>query len=295
MQARHQRNTMIIYLQQHLPLVLGLIALAVSLFELIRSCQKIFKIGWNGWRNILMSLGAKYRQPVDVSYQLIPPPSMAKGNIETLKALGFRRLGEAQVKSPFNPPITVWIFTHLETKIQAEAAGKRVGFSTFFQEKTLLVTDYPNGEHIEIPNYQSHTIVTSVSHAYRYHLHQVDKFSRLFGEPHQIRNMTDYLHWETVARKNYATRKLMRWVWPNLVRLAAFTYGCIILILVPVFFDPQKIPVMPHAGLFSSQEALIYLMILLILPAILVSKYANRRAVRQTHKDSRMHGKSQRQ
>jgi len=170
-------NTMITYLQQHITLILGLIALLISLFELLRSGQRILRIGLNGWRNIILSLGAKYRQPVDVSYQLIPPPSIAQENIEALKALGFRRLGEAQVKSPFNPPITVWIFTHLETRIQAEVAWKRVSFSTFFQEKTLIVTDYPNGEHIEIPNYQSHTIVTSVSHTYRYHLQQVNKFS----------------------------------------------------------------------------------------------------------------------
>ena len=100
--------------------------------------------------------------------------------------------------------------------------------------------------------------------------------------------MADYLHWEIIGRKNYGTRKLMRWVWPNIVRLVAFTYGCLVLILVPIFFDPQNIPVISHAGLFSSQEALVYLMILLILPAIVASRYSNRRAVRQTHKDSRM-------
>jgi uncharacterized protein YqhQ len=105
--------------------------------------------------------------------------------------------------------------------------------------------------------------------------------------------MTDYLHWELVGRKNYGVRKLQRWVWANIVRLIAFIYGCLVLILVPIFFDPQNIPVISHAGLFYSQEAVVYLVILLILPAIVASRYANRRAVQQTHKDSRMISKQQ--
>ncbi len=268
-------------------LIIGLLALALAIWELLRSGQKIFKIGWNGWVNIIMSLLAKYRKPIDVSHLLIPPPPITKKNIEALKSIGFRRLGEAQIKSPFNPTITVWIFTHIESKIQAEAAWKRIAFSTYFQEKTLVVTDFPNGEHIEIPNYQSHTIVTSVANAFRYHTQQITKFSLKYGQPHPIRNMTDYLRWELVGRKNYGTRKLMRWVQADIIRLIAFIYGILVLILTPIFLDPQKLSFIPKISMFSSQEILIYIIILLLLPAIIGSRYFNRWNVRQTHKDSR--------
>jgi hypothetical protein len=285
---------MIIYLQQHIPLILGLIALAVSLFELLRSGQKILKIGLNGWINIIMTLLSKYIRPTNASHLLISPPPIAQKNIEALKSIGFRRLGEIQIKYPFQPPLTGWIFAHLERpQIQAGVAWKRIEFSTYFQDNILLVTDFPNGEHIEMPNYQSHTITTTVADAYRHHLEQITKFSLKYGQPHPLRNMTDYLHWELVGRKNYGVRKLQRWVWANIVRLIAFIYGCLVLILVPIFFDPQNIPVISHAGLFYSQEAVVYLVILLILPAIVASRYANRRAVQQTHKDSRMISKQQ--
>lgn len=274
-------------LQQHTTLVIGLIALMISVFELLRSGQKILKIGWNGWRNIILTLGAKHRTPIDVSSLLIPPPLIAQKNIEDLKSLGFRRLGEAQIRSLLNPPGTAWVFVHPETGIQAEVAWKRVAFSTYFQENVLVTTDFPNGEHIEIPNYQSHTITTSVSDAYDYHLQQVEKFSRKYGRPHPIRTMSDYLKWEKVGRKNYATLKLSRWIWNDVVRLIAFIYGCFVLILIPLYFHLQGMYLPNKIWIFSSLEIPIYLSVLLLLPAILVPRYFNRWIEKQTHKDSR--------
>jgi hypothetical protein len=268
-------------------LIIGLLALALAIWELLRSGQKILKVGWKGWVNILMSLGAKYRKPTDVSYLLIPPPPISKKNIEALKAIGFRRLGEAQIKSPFKPPITVWVFFQTETHIQAEAAWKRVGFSTYFQDKTLVVTDFPNGERIEMPNYQSHTIMTSVADAYQYHLRQVTKFSQKYGDHHPIRSMSEYLHWEAVGRKHYGTIKLMRWIRADIVRLITFTYGILVLSLTPIFFNPKGFLFIPQTSVFSSREILIYTIILLLSPAILISQYFNRWNVRQTHQDSR--------
>ena len=268
-------------------LIIGLLTLSLAIWELLRSGQKILKIGWNGWVNIIMSLLAKYRKPIDVSYLSTPPSPITQKNIDALISIGFRRLGEAQVKYPFKPPLTVWVFTHLESQIQAEAAWKRIAFSTYFQEKTLVVTDFPNGERIEIPNYQSHTIVTSVANAYRYHLHQVAKFKLKYRQFHPIRNMTDYLRWEVVGRKNYGTRKLARWVWASIIRLFAFIYGILVLALSLRLFNPQNVSLIPKIGIFSSQEILIYIIILMLLPAIIISRYFNRWTVRQTHKDSR--------
>lgn len=268
--------------------ILGLLLLGVSLWELLRSGQKILNIGWKGWVNIFLTLGAKNRHPVDISHLATSPLSCDQNNIEALKVLGFRRLGEVQINSPFRPPLTGWVFTHVENHIQAEASGRRIGFSTYFQDKVLLVTDFPNGEHIETPTYQSHTIVTSVADAYRYHLQQIARFSQKYGPPHPIQTMTDYLHWETVGRKNYAMRKLSRWLTANIVRLVAFIYGVLALILTPVFFEPFEIPFLSKFAVFSSQEVLIYTMILLASPAIFVSKYFSRWTATQTHKDSRI-------
>ena len=268
-------------------LTIGLLALALAILELFRSGRKILKVGWNGWVNILMSLGAKYRKPVDVSHLLLPPPPICQENIDALKAIGFRRLGEAQIKSPFKPPITVWVFFHIETQIQAETAWKRVGFSTYFRDKTLVVTDFPNGERIDMPNYQSHTIKTSVADAYEYHLRQVAKFGQKYGNPHPIRNMSEYQRWEAVGRKHYGTIKLMRWIRADIVRLITFVYGILVLTLTPILFNPKGISFIPQISVFSSQEILIYAIILLLSPALLVSQYFNRWNVRQTHQDSR--------
>jgi uncharacterized protein YqhQ len=91
-----------------------------------------------------------------------------------------------------------------------------------------------------------------------------------------------------VGRKNYAMRKLSRWVTSNIVRLVAFIYGSLVFILTPVFFEPFEIPSISKFAVFSSQEALIYTMILLASPAIFATRYYSRWTASQTHKDSRV-------
>jgi hypothetical protein len=181
-----------------------------------------------------------------------------------------------------------WVFTHLETRIQPEAAWNRVGFSTYFQEKVLVVTDFPNGEHIETPNYQSHTIVTGLDDAYAHHLQQVAGYSRTFGPPHPIRSMADYLKWEKVGRQQYATRKLMRWVRTDLVRLSAFVYGVLVLVLTPILYPAPAFFSIPAAGLYAPQERMLYVMILLLLPAIFLPRFFERLNLLGTYKDSRL-------
>jgi hypothetical protein len=193
--------------------ILGLLLLGVSIWELLRSGQKILKIGWRGWVNIFLTLGAKNRQPVAVSHLLIPPSAADQKNIEELKSLGFRRLGEAEVKSPFRLPLHVWVFAHVENRIQAEAAGRRVGFSTYLQEKTLVVTDFPTAstsmtETINlIPLLQAYRCLSLSSQ-------QVEKFSWKCGPPIR-QTMNDYLpgKWWGVIMPC----KLSRWITSNLV------------------------------------------------------------------------------
>jgi hypothetical protein len=269
-------------------LIIGLLALVWSLWEFFRAGIKVIKLGWNGWLDILLASLAKYRKPVDVSYQMIPAPPITQKNITALNAIGFRRLGEIQVKAAFRAPITAWILTHLDTKIQASAGWKRVEFATYFDKKTLVVTDYPNGEHIDSQHYQSHTIVTNLKDAYNYHQQQVEKFTHRFGQPHPIHSMTDYLHWEMVGRKYYATRKLRRWIWSNMVQLLAFLYGLLVLILAPLFFYPRELPGLTRISFFPAQESLIYLIVFLLLPVFFIVRQYNRWTVRQTYQDSRV-------
>jgi hypothetical protein len=268
-------------------LVLEITALAITIWDLLRLGIQLVKVGWNGWVNILITLGAKYRRPSDVTNVFLTPPPATQKNIDLLKTIGFNRIGEAQVKLPFRSPVTVWVLANESGDVQAETAWKRVSFSTYFREKVLLVTDFPTGEHINTPTYQSHTITTALPVAYQYHLQQVAKFSQTFGTPHLIRNMVNYLRWEAMGRTHYGLRKVQRYTWISLVRLGSFLYGCLVLLLTPLLFRPIDLPFLSRFPWLSPIEISLFIITILVLPSVLIPRIYQRVRQKQTHQDSR--------
>ena len=128
--------------------LLGLVVIAVLAWRLI-------DIGWRGWMGLRVVLGAKNRRSIDVSAWNLPPPARAHENIASLAAIGFARLGEAQVQLPGRKAANLWVIVDSDRVVQAEVAYGMVSFSTYFQEDVLVVTDYPSGEHIEQARYLS--------------------------------------------------------------------------------------------------------------------------------------------
>ena len=248
---------------------------------------KLVDMGWHGWIGLIglrTVLGVHRRRPTDVSHRNTAPPPALGPRIHFLTAMGFHRLGEAQLKLPFRPLRTTWVFVDSENKVQAEMALGRVSFSTFFQSEALVVTDYPNGEHIETPTYLAHTITTSLRDAYQHHLTQVIRFSQKYGIPHSIHSMNDYLHWETMGRvQPYGRLKLRRFLWIEIVRIVAFAYGSLIILLsLSYWVKPSLVP--PNWRL--TQEQVELLTIVLALPALVIPDAYRRWMMKQTHKDS---------
>lgn len=272
----------------NLTIALGIVGLFITVLELLRTGWQIVKIGWKGWINILITTGATQRTPVDVSLMFLPPPPATRAAIDTLRGLGFRRVGEAQVTMPSKPPVTVWVMTDGDNFVQAQVANHMVEFSTFFKEKVMLVTDFPIGEHIETPTYQSHTILTGIADAYQYHVWQGVGFRQKHGQPHAILNMQEYLHWEKIGRTCYAPMKLRRALWRNVVLLGTFMYGVLALVLVPLLVDPDRIPSLPVASFQLPQEKILFLMVLVTLPVIEAARAWYRWSMAQTRIDSRM-------
>jgi hypothetical protein len=201
-----------------------------------------------------------------------------------LEELGFHRLGEAELQLPFRPAAITWVWVDAQDTIQAELAFGRVSFSSFFSDNALLVTDYPNGEHINQPAYQSHTITTSLPDAYRYHQRQVEKFSRLHGLPRLVQSMIGYLYWETMGRTfPYGRRKLRRFLRIELVRMGAFVYGLVVLgFSTASWFYPPLLP----SGWNVSQGLMEVFSFLLTLPALFIPNLYAQWSIKQTYQDS---------
>ncbi len=265
---------------------LGLVVIIIVLWQ-------VFNMGRRGLVGLRIAGGAKKRRSIDSSSLQLEPPQETKELISALNSLEFHRLGEAQVKLPDNKPVTIWVLVNPDDTIQAETVYDRLSLSTYFQQDVLLVTDYPNGEQIEMPKYQSHFITSSVNDAYRHHLEQIDLFSRRYGPPHTIQNMNDYLRWETMGRVNYGNIKLRRFMIVDVVRISIFVYSTIICVTIPLLYK-----VMFHSITLSdatkSQAQMELLIIGLILPFLfippLLSKWLKTRLYKKTGTYDRLQG-----
>jgi hypothetical protein len=229
----------------------------------------VINMGRQGLAGLQISRGAKNRRSVDGSSLQLAPPAETKEMITALNSLEFHRLGELPVKLPENKVVTVWVLVNSDDTIQAETVYDRISFSSFFQEDVLLVTDYPTGERIEIPRYQSHFVAASINDAYRHHLEQLELFTRKYGTPHTIQSMHDYLHWETMGRVHYGDIKLKRFTIVDTVRVAICVYAVIVCVAVPLLYKYLLLSnTMPDAG--NGQAQMELLIIALILPFLFV-------------------------
>lgn len=226
------------------------------------------RVGFISFVGLQTNLGTKKRRTTDISNLRLLPPPITQKSIDLLQGIGFQRLGEAQIKLPFRAVSTTWVLVDANNYVQAETAGGRVSFSSFFRENVLVVTDYPNGEHINTPTYQSHTITTDLNSAYVYHLKQVEKFGRQYGSPNIIRSMADYYRGETMGRVySYGRLKLKRFIWVEIVRLAAFIFGFIALILELLLrFKLSSVPINLHFRIeeIETTGALVALLVLFV-------------------------------
>ena len=258
---------------------LGIVVIIMIVWQLII-------IGWHGWIGLQTILGVKKRRSTDISNLNLEPPSKTQEIITSLNSLGFRRLGEAQSALPYNNFVTVWTLVNIENTVQAEVVFGWMSFSTYFQDNVLVVTDYPSGEHIEMPKYQSHTITSNISDTYQHHLEQVDKFRQLYGSPNPIRNMADYIKWETIGRINYGSIKLKNFYIFNIIRLITFGYAVAICIAIPLIYR-SIYPSFTFTDSYNSQAHIELLIIGLTYPAIFFptwfSRWQDRRVNKKTN------------
>lgn len=259
-------------------------SLILGLIVIVLIAWKLTDYSWRGWVGLYIYLGIKKRRSIDASHlQLLPSPETQE-HITTLVSMGFHRLGEAQVKLPYYKKVTTWILVDSENKVQAETAWGHLSFSTFFQDNVWVVTDYQQGEYIETPTWQSHTITTGISDTYQYHLQQVIKFSQNYGSPNLIQNITDYIRWDTMVRINYGALKLKRFLWLYVVQLLAFAYGGLIIILLPTLYLTK--PSFLSAISEFSGEQIQLLTILLTLPAVFLTNIYSRSVFAKSRQNS---------
>jgi hypothetical protein len=240
-----------------------LIVLAFKTLELLSGVPRLFKLA-AGNRH------AARRRPDDISHLQIPPPDKVQAIIQTLKGLGFERLGEFRVSAtPHSEPLKGWVLvdaertTHVETAM-AGMVAIAVFVSTFY-DNAILETGHPGGSRpLDDPDYRVRIVPESVETAYRTHRAGLADFQVRHSRPREMQDMGDFIAYSVLYNTRYARRKIVPALRRTVVRVVSQVYG--IAVVLVALFGKQFIPLTPEQVLVAA--------VVLLLPSFIADLWA---------------------
>jgi hypothetical protein len=164
----------------------------------------------------------------NASHLGVTPPAPAEPLIAALRALGFQRLGEVQVRTAgAQEPIINWLFGQAQGVVLAELTGPLplLGLTTMFQDGAVVQTMYPRGETINAPDYVCRAVSESVAAAHEHHCRQAQEFGAQHGSPRLVRDMRGYLDLDAVYRAHHGQRLHRAFLKRQFVALLFNLYG----------------------------------------------------------------------
>lgn len=211
-------------------LVMTVIVCSVMLFWIAEG-------GWRTWKSLRLLLGTRTQEPEDVSRQRPSFPNVLDPEVDELKAEGFRRLGETQMRPPqFREPLTTWVFIEASRTIAAELTWGRSRWhlNSYFGDGAWLVTDFPRGESNQAPGFRAGTIRGSLTQAIEFHRRQVEAFTREHGPAVQLKRFADYLAHQRAAQVAHGLTRVARVLRLQGVRAVAVVYALGVLLFAAV-------------------------------------------------------------
>lgn len=164
---------------RYLGLLIGGLMFLRSLYGLAKSVLYAFRT-YNGYK--LLSVR-------DVTDEAVLLPEAAWELDRDLQLLGMKPLAVLDVRYRGLPPMLEWLYVSPDTYTYAELVQVNpkqpvlVQFSTRFPDDAMLITRYPLGERITLPNYQSRFAASSVEAAYSFHRDSIEAWLPQHGTP----------------------------------------------------------------------------------------------------------------
>jgi hypothetical protein len=243
-----------------------LIVLAFKALDLLGGVSKLLNLA-AGNRHLAG------RRPDDISHLQIPPPDKVRAIIQTLKGLGFERLGEFRISAtPHSEPLKGWVLvdpertTHVETGM-AGLVALAVFVSTFY-DNAMLETGYPGGSQpLDDPDYRVRIVPESVEAAYRTHRAGLADFQIRHSRPREMRDMGEFVAYSVLYNTRYARRKIVPALRRTAIRVASHVYG--IAVVLVALFGKQFVPLTPDQALVAA--------VVLLIPSLVVDLWAMER------------------
>jgi hypothetical protein len=222
--------------------------------------------GWRTWKSLRLLLGSPSRLPVDVSQNRPEFPDVLKPEVTELKSLGFRRLGETEIKPPqFRDPLTTWVFIENTRAIAAELTWGRSRWhlNSYFDDGAWLVTDFPRGESNQAPGFKASTIHDTLTHAVEVHRQGIEAFAAEHGAALALQRFSDYLDRLRAAHEAHGLTRVGRVLRLQIARTAAVVYSAGAL-AVTAFSQTwtglsadQAVPILVRAGIWLAPAFLV--------------------------------------
>jgi hypothetical protein len=183
---------------------------------------------------------ALYNNPASVDVKDISSlngtaPAAALAMIDQLRALGFRRVGEAALVHQTQPLIWYLVDPAGTTAAGVFSVNMR-GHATiysWFGEEACVVHSVPVGGAIVRANdFLYRPLTSSVASAYQQHCAVVEDFTLRYGRPRRLDTMSTILDLDRIYNQRFAKRRLRPDLISTVVRtLAAGVLGAVLLII----------------------------------------------------------------
>lgn len=149
----------------------------------------------------------------DITLEAPPIPESSQFAADTLKSLGFQRIGERRIDLLGGQGKTIWLFSTPDFIIQGRIVRDKippntaVSFTSYVGEKGLLETIYPypgfRAKWIEKEGHSVNYNFENIEGAYRLHVSKMAEFEQKNGKAVQIKRIHDLEYWDRVYDQNY--------------------------------------------------------------------------------------------
>jgi hypothetical protein len=186
------------------------VPLGIALFSIFAACLAA--------KNLILTYFRFKMQVEDVSQERIPLPEGAEDIEGELWTLGFEPIGILRIKLfGSRTPVHEWLYAIQDGRIYAEVAPLGLknkpaitGFYTRFPDDAMIITNYPVGENIVTPNFQSRFAAYSLEAAYEHHVQQITRWEKVHGAPVIVRTVSEILQSDDVYRQLHRRRNHRR-------------------------------------------------------------------------------------
>jgi hypothetical protein len=170
---------------------------------------------------------------VDVTSQKLPAPAELRPILESLIALGFRRLAEYQRVIDANTVMTSWYMAapsgNTHVGVFLAGTSPMAVFVTMFGERAMVETAYPAGIPVTMRDYRSQVVSTSLADAYASHERLAQTFAARFGAPERVESADDCRRQNDIYDRRFWGRKARARQSRVLIELVSGVYGAVVI------------------------------------------------------------------